>query len=93
VVPLVLIGFGAWDNLRLMRVRDQVSGYRWAIDFFVAFWNMLGVGLCSVRGLMSGRPWRTGALAVSFWVVNLGLLLMTTVSLLPVGLMQRGVSP
>jgi nitric oxide reductase subunit B len=37
---------------------------------------------------MPGRPWRTGAVAVSFWCINLGLLLMVTVSLLPVGLMQ-----
>jgi nitric oxide reductase subunit B len=31
VVPLVLIGFEAWENLRLARVREWVAGYRWAI--------------------------------------------------------------
>jgi nitric oxide reductase subunit B len=131
VVPLVLIGFEAWDNLRLTKVRRWVGGYRWAIYFFVAvaFWNMLGAGLFGfminppvalyymqglnttpvhghtalfgvygmlglglmlfcVRALMPGRPWKTGAIAVSFWCMNIGLLLMTVVSLLPVGLMQ-----
>src|SRR6476659_2867841 len=47
VVPLVLIGFEAWENLRLVKVREWVSGYRWAIYFFVAvaFWNLVGAGL------------------------------------------------
>jgi nitric oxide reductase subunit B len=53
-------------------------------------YGMLGLGLMlfCVRGLMPGKQWRTGALALSFWAINIGLLLMTTVSLLPVGLMQ-----
>src|SRR5262249_55444057 len=46
VVPLVLIGFEAWENIRLTWLREWVGGYRWAIYFFVAvaFWNMLGAG-------------------------------------------------
>src|SRR6266508_2687930 len=42
VVPLALIGFEAWENLRLAQVRQWVSGYRWAIYYFVAvaFWNL-----------------------------------------------------
>lgn len=46
-VPLVLIGFEAWRHLRLTGLREWVSGYRWAIYFFVAvaFWNMAGAGL------------------------------------------------
>ncbi len=131
VVPLALIGFEAWENLRLTKVHDWVSGYRWAIYFFVAvaFWNLVGAGLFGfminppialyymqglnttpvhghaalfgvygmlalglmlfcVRGLMPGKPWRTGAIMLSFWALNIGLLLMTVVSLLPVGMMQ-----
>jgi len=131
VVPLALIGFEAWENLRLTKVRQWVGGYRWAIYFFVAvaFWNLVGAGLFGfminppialyymqglnttpvhghtalfgvygmlglglmlfcVRGLMPGKPWRTGAIAFSFWAMNIGLFLMATVSLLPVGLMQ-----
>ncbi|MCP4250544.1 MAG: nitric-oxide reductase large subunit [bacterium] len=47
VVPLVLIGFEAYENLTLSRVRPWVSAYRWPIYFFVAvaFYNMLGAGL------------------------------------------------
>ncbi len=131
VVPLVLIGFEAWENLRLTKMRDWVSGYRWAIYFFVAvaFWNMVGAGLFGfminppialyymqglnttpvhghtalfgvygmlglglmlfcVRGLMPGKQWNVGAIRFGFWAINLGLFLMVTVSLLPVGLMQ-----
>ena len=50
VVPLILIGFEAWENIRLARARDQriwVAAYKWPIYFFVAvaFWNFVGAGL------------------------------------------------
>lgn len=47
VVPLVLIGFEAYENLTLTRARPWVSGYKWPIYFFVAvaFWNFVGAGL------------------------------------------------
>jgi nitric oxide reductase subunit B len=47
VVPLVLIGFEVWQNLRIARAREWVSAYRWPIYFFVAvaFWNFVGAGL------------------------------------------------
>jgi nitric oxide reductase subunit B len=50
VVPLVLIGFEAWENIRLARSREQhvwVAAYKWPIYFFVAvaFWNFVGAGL------------------------------------------------
>jgi nitric oxide reductase subunit B len=50
VVPLVLIGFEAWENIRLARARDQhmwLAAYKWPIYFFVAvaFWNFVGAGL------------------------------------------------
>src|SRR5262249_55472837 len=53
-------------------------------------YGMLGLGLMlfCVRGLMPGRQWRTGPLAFGFWAINVGLLLMVTLSLLPVGMMQ-----
>jgi nitric oxide reductase subunit B len=53
-------------------------------------YGMLGLGLMlfCVRGLMPGRPWKTGPIAFGFWAINAGLLLMVTLSLLPVGLMQ-----
>ena len=50
VVPLVLIGFEAWENIRLGRERFRavwVAAYKWPIWFFVAvaFWNFVGAGL------------------------------------------------
>jgi nitric oxide reductase subunit B len=47
VVPLVLIGYEAYENLTLSRARDWVATYRWPIYFFVAvaFWNLVGAGL------------------------------------------------
>jgi nitric oxide reductase subunit B len=47
VVPLVLIGFEAYHNLKLSRAREWVAAYKWPIYFFVAvaFWNFLGAGI------------------------------------------------
>ncbi len=47
VVPLVLIGFDAMDDLRRSRTSPWVERYKWPIYFFVAvaFWNMVGAGL------------------------------------------------
>ena len=47
VVPLVLIGFEAYENLELSRAKDWVKAYKWPIYCFVAvaFWNLVGAGL------------------------------------------------
>lgn len=47
VVPLVLIGFEAYENLTLTRAAPWVSAYKWPVYFFVsvAFWNLVGAGL------------------------------------------------
>lgn len=47
VVPLVLIGFEAYENLTLSRARPWVVAYKWPIYCFiaVAFWNLVGAGL------------------------------------------------
>lgn len=47
VVPLVLIGFEAYENLTLSRARPWVTAYKWPIYYFVAvaFWNLVGAGL------------------------------------------------
>jgi nitric oxide reductase subunit B len=47
IVPLVLIGFEAYENLSLSRARPWVTAYKWPIYFFVAvaFWNLVGAGL------------------------------------------------
>jgi nitric oxide reductase subunit B len=47
VVPLVLMGFEAYHNIRMSRAKEWVSAYKWPIYFFisVAFWNFLGAGI------------------------------------------------
>ncbi|HEY2471876.1 MAG TPA: nitric-oxide reductase large subunit [Terracidiphilus sp.] len=50
VVPLTLIGYEAWENLRLARPTEKapwIANYKWPIYFFVAvaFWNLAGAGI------------------------------------------------
>ncbi|MCC7478022.1 nitric-oxide reductase large subunit [bacterium] len=47
IVPLSLVGFEAFENLRLSRQRDWLAQYRWPVFFFVsvAFWNLVGAGV------------------------------------------------
>jgi nitric oxide reductase subunit B len=138
VVPLTLIGYEAWENLRLAqptRKAPWIANYKWPIYFFVAvaFWNLVGAGLFGflinpplslyyvqglnltplhghtalfgvygmlglgltlfcLRVLKPGRPWKQGALKGAFWSLNVGLGLMSLLSLLPVGLLQAWAS-
>jgi nitric oxide reductase subunit B len=47
VVPLVLVGYEAYDNLKMYRSADWVKAYKWPIYCFiaVAFWNLVGAGI------------------------------------------------
>lgn len=50
VVPLTLIGYEAWENLRLARPSEKapwIANYKWPIYFFVAVavWNLIGAGI------------------------------------------------
>ncbi|MCL6605416.1 MAG: nitric-oxide reductase large subunit [Paenibacillus sp.] len=47
VVPLLLIGMEAYENLKHGRARVWVKRYKWPIYFFVAvsFWNLVGAGI------------------------------------------------
>ncbi len=47
VVPLVLIGFEAYHNLKLSRAKKWIQAYKWPIYTFiaVAFWNLVGAGI------------------------------------------------
>jgi nitric oxide reductase subunit B len=135
VVPLTIIGFEAWDNIRLSKSAEWVNKYRWPIYFFVAvaFWNMVGAGLFGfminppialyymqglnttpvhghtalfgvygmlglglmlfcLRVLYVKRPWKDNVIKLAFWAINIGLTLMVTLSLLPVGFLQTEAS-
>lgn len=131
VVPLVFMGFEAWDNLRLSRSTDWITAYRWPIYSIiaVAFWNMIGAGvfgfminppialyymqglnttpvhghtamfgvygmlgiglmLFVLRDLDKKSVWDEKWIKFAFWAINIGLMLMVTISILPVGLAQ-----
>jgi nitric oxide reductase subunit B len=47
VVPLVLMGFEAYENLKLSRSSEWIKAYKWPIFFFisVSFWNLVGAGI------------------------------------------------
>lgn len=47
VVPLVLIGFEAYENYRLSKASHWLKDYKWPIYCLVAvaFWNFLGAGI------------------------------------------------
>lgn len=53
-------------------------------------YGMLGIGLMLfvLKGLYSQYVWKDGLIRAAFWCINIGLLLMITISLLPVGFMQ-----
>lgn len=57
-------------------------------------YGMLGIGLMlfCLRGLTPHHVWKTKALSICFWGLNMGLALMVLLSLLPVGLMQTWAS-
>nr|MDA3832912.1 nitric-oxide reductase large subunit [Spirochaetales bacterium] len=47
VVPLVLMGYEAYDNLKIYRSSKWIKAYKWPIYSFiaVAFWNLVGAGI------------------------------------------------
>lgn len=55
VVPLVVLGYEAWENWRLKQRAPWMDNLKWPLVFFVsvAFWNMLGAG---VFGFMINPP-------------------------------------
>jgi len=131
VVPLVLLGFEVYHNLRLSKATPWLKAYKWPIYCFVAvaFWNLLGAGIFGflinppialyymqglnttpvhghtalfgvygmlgiglmlfvLKGLAGRHVWKDGVIRFAFWSINLGLFLMVTLSVLPVGLAQ-----
>ncbi len=55
IVPLVMVGFEAWENVHRKKARPWLAQYKWVINFFiaVAFWNLVGAG---IFGFMINPP-------------------------------------
>ena len=96
VVPLMFLGYDAWENWRHTRATPWMRGYRWPIYFFiaVAFWNLVGAGLFGfminppialyyMQGLNTTPVHGHTALFGVYGMLGLGLVLFTVKSLRP----------
>ncbi len=96
VVPLMFVGYEAWENIRLSRAKPWVQKYKWPIYYFVsvAFWNMLGAGLFGfminppialyyMQGLNTTPVHGHAALFGVYGILGLGLMLFTLRSIRP----------
>ncbi|MDO8289041.1 MAG: nitric-oxide reductase large subunit [Parvibaculum sp.] len=131
VVPLLVVGFEAYNHKRIEGEATWTSNYHWPFMFFsaVLFWNFVGAGvfgflinpplalyymqglnttanhghaalfgvygmlglgltLYCVRGLTDVTRWNNKLLKISFWSLNIGLAMMTFLSLFPQGMWQ-----
>jgi len=88
VVPLVLIGFEAFENYQMRKAAPWVARYKWPILFFVsvAFWNLVGAGLLGflinppislyfIQGLNTTPAHGHAALFGVYGMLGIGLLL------------------
>ena len=104
VVPLVLIGFEAYENLTLSRARAWVAAYKWPIYFFVAvaFWNLVGAGLFGflinppialyyMQGLNTTPVHGHSALFGVYGMLGIGLMLFCLKGLVPHRVWRTGV--
>lgn len=96
VVPLVLLGFDAMEDLRRSRLTPWVGQYKWPIYFFVAvaFWNMIGAGLFGfminppialyyMQGLNTTPLHGHAALFGVYGMLGIGLMLVCLRALIP----------
>jgi nitric oxide reductase subunit B len=103
VVPLLFVGFEAWENLKLSRSRPWVQTYRWPIYFFisVAFWNLVGAGLFGfminppialyyMQGLNTTPVHGHAALFGVYGMLGIGLMLFSMRALDPLAEWKEG---
>ncbi|MBN8732380.1 MAG: nitric-oxide reductase large subunit [Acidobacteria bacterium] len=96
VVPLVLVSYGALDDLRRGKMTVWAERYRWPIYFFVAvaFWNMVGAGLFGfminppialyyMQGLNTTPVHGHAALFGVYGMLGIGLMLVCLRALVP----------
>ena len=103
VVPLLFVGFEAWENLKRTTQTRWLSQYKWPIYFFVAvaFWNLVGAGLFGfminppialyyMQGLNTTPVHGHAALFGVYGMLGLGLMLFTLRALNPHGVWRDG---
>ncbi len=96
VVPLIFVGYEAWDNIRISKSKEWVQKYKWPIYYFVAvaFWNMLGAGLFGfminppialyyMQGLNTTPVHGHAALFGVYGMLGIGLMLFTLRAIRP----------
>jgi len=104
VVPLLFVGFEAYENLKRSRQAPWLQQYKWPIYFFVAvaFWNLVGAGLFGfminppialyyMQGLNTTPVHGHAALFGVYGMLGLGLMLFTLRALNPAGVWRDGV--
>ena len=88
IVPLVFVGYEAFDHIRHSNSRSWLAQYKWVVYFFVAvaFWNLVGAGIFGfminppialyyMQGLNTTAVHAHGALYGVYGTLGLGLLL------------------
>jgi nitric oxide reductase subunit B len=96
VVPLLFVGYEAWENIKLSKAKVWIQKYKWPIYYFVsvAFWNMLGAGLFGfminppialyyMQGLNTTPVHAHAALFGVYGMLGIGLMLFTLRSIRP----------
>ena len=104
VVPLLFVGFEAWENLKRSGQAPWVQQYKWPIYFFVAvaFWNLVGAGLFGfminppialyyMQGLNTTPVHGHAALFGVYGMLGFGLMLFTLRALNPAGVWRDGI--
>jgi nitric oxide reductase subunit B len=103
VVPLLFVGFEAWENLKRTKHAVWVQQYKWPIYFFVAvaFWNLVGAGLFGfminppialyyMQGLNTTPLHGHAALFGVYGMLGLGLMLFVLRAMNPAGVWRDG---
>lgn len=90
VVPLLFLGYDAWENWKHTKSTPWMQSYKWPIYFFiaVAFWNLVGAGLFGfminppvalyyMQGLNTTPVHGHTALFGVYGILGMGLMLFT----------------
>ena len=96
VVPLVLMGFEVYHNIKISRATEWLKSYKWPIYCFisVAFWNLIGAGIFGflinppialyyMQGLNTTPVHSHTALFGVYGMLGIGLMLFVLKGLMP----------